>query len=55
MFRWLRRREGKRIVAEVGEPLENRPLSRPIRSPSSIRILGEDHPAVSVQVTSGKT
>ena len=53
MFRWLRRREGKRIAAEVGEPAENSGVELPDQIAELIRILGEG-PAVSVKKTAKK-
>jgi len=41
MFRWLRRREGKRIVAEVGEPPENRLAEPPDQIAELIRTPGK--------------
>jgi len=42
MFRWLRRREGKRIAAEVGEPPER--AEPPDQIAELLRVLGENRP-----------
>ena len=45
MFRWLRRREGKRIATEVSEPPENRRAEPPNQIAELLRIVGEDRSA----------